>query len=84
MKIELPLTDAQTQALLDAMPPRLRWRDTWVLVAALRPADPGQDGWRLDIHALPGERRDAIRAACAGTLKLKRERRIKATGKQPA
>ena len=42
-----------------------------VLVAAVHP---NGSGWQLDVHALPAERRDAIRAACSGELRLPRKR----------
>lgn len=73
---QILLTREQTQALLESMPPAVRWRDTWVVVAAIRPSGE-PELWKLDISALPGERRDAIRAACAGELKLKRKRETK-------
>jgi hypothetical protein len=52
---------------------------TVVLVAAVHP---NGHGWQLDIHALPGDRRD-IRAACAGTLKFPRRRESAATANPP-
>lgn len=54
------------------MAPVLGLTGTRALVAAVHPDG---SGWALNIHALPGERRDAIRAACAGTLTLPRARR---------
>lgn len=43
-----------------------------VLVANIFPTGPG---WALTVHCLPAERREAIREACAGRLKLPRKRK---------
>lgn len=71
MDAKVVLTADQVKCLA----PVLGLQGTRVLVAAVHP---NGTGWQLDIHALPGERRDAIRAACAGTLTLPRPRKPKA------
>lgn len=76
MKIQIPLTDEQTkllQPLIDAAHAHPRGRhNSSILVAAISQNWRQPAGWELEVHLLPGERRDAIRAACNGTLKAKR------------
>ncbi len=75
MKADLPLSPDQMRALA----PMLCLRGSHVLVANIFP---NGNGWTLAVHPIPGERRDAIRAACAGTLTMPRHRSKSTTPKK--
>lgn len=68
MTAELMLNPDQVAALA----PLLAVRASAVLVAGVHPDG---SGWRLTVHSLPPERRDAIRAACVGELRLPKRRK---------
>ena len=74
MSIDLLVSPDQVRALA----PLLCLRGNHVLVANIFP---NGDGWTLAVRAIPGERRDAIRAACKGELKLPRHRSKSTTPK---
>ena len=68
MNITLTLLPNQ----IDDLAPFIAQRGSRILIAAIHP---NASGWSLDVHCLPGERRDAIRAACSGALKLPRPKK---------
>ena len=72
MPAALKLTDTQIAALA----PFFGQRETCFLVASIY-AD--GSGWSLQVHAIPEDRRLAVRAACAGELKLSPRRKPRQT-----
>ncbi len=74
MNVDVPISADQVRSLA----PLLCQRGSHVLVGNIFP---NGHGWTLAVRALPGERRDAIRAACKGELKLPRHRSKSTTRK---
>lgn len=72
--VTLTLTHEQRDTLISQIPDGIRFRGSYCLVASIAPE---ASRWTITVHALPAERREAIRAACAGTLTIKRKRSLK-------
>lgn len=67
MTADVQMTEEQVKALA----PVFALRGGHILIGNVFP---NGSGWTMTLRAIPAERRDSIRAACRGDLKLPRRR----------